>query len=146
MTTENILSSASCSRLDDMENSEVLKRKCREIGQSSPSMMWKRSIVQATAVWSRGAAVLALVLAVCAVSSLRMSPVPLWRSIECWRFPLFLFIYSTTNTPRSLQLKHTILSVLIKVAGIFDNSFINQFQTIFCFLSHSGSLTQRVKS
>ncbi|CAB3221781.1 unnamed protein product [Arctia plantaginis] len=63
MATEHRFSCESCSHLYDMENSVVLKRKCREIGQSSPSMMWKRSIVQATAVRSRSAA-LGLLLAV----------------------------------------------------------------------------------
>ncbi|KAJ8725313.1 hypothetical protein PYW07_016271 [Mythimna separata] len=48
------------------ENSVVVKRKCREIGQSSPSMMWKRSIVQATTRCTRATAALALLLAVCA--------------------------------------------------------------------------------
>ncbi|XP_075972305.1 protein tyrosine phosphatase 10D [Anticarsia gemmatalis] len=74
MTIEHRFLSESCFHLNDTENSVVLKRKCREIEQSSPSMMWKRSIVQATAEWSRGAAALALLLAVCAST---------WRGVDC---------------------------------------------------------------
>lgn len=65
MTTEYSFSSESCCHLKDPENSVVLKRKCREIEQSSPSMMWKRSIVQATAGWSHGGAALVLLFTVC---------------------------------------------------------------------------------
>ncbi|XP_047019276.1 tyrosine-protein phosphatase 10D isoform X1 [Helicoverpa zea] len=56
-------------------NSDTLKRKCRkEIVQSSPSMMWKRSIVQARAGCARAVASLALLLAIVAST---------WRSGTC---------------------------------------------------------------
>ncbi|CAH0628548.1 unnamed protein product [Chrysodeixis includens] len=47
MTTKVSLLSQPCSHHKNTIKSVVLKRKCREIRQS-PSMMWKRSIVQAT--------------------------------------------------------------------------------------------------
>ncbi|KAF9421769.1 hypothetical protein HW555_002450 [Spodoptera exigua] len=56
------------------KNSVMLKRKCREIGQSSPSMMWKRSIVQATTGCARATAALAMLLAVFAST---------WRGAAC---------------------------------------------------------------
>uniref|UniRef100_A0A2A4JIC7 Fibronectin type-III domain-containing protein n=1 Tax=Heliothis virescens TaxID=7102 RepID=A0A2A4JIC7_HELVI len=57
------------------ESSDMLKRKCREvIVQSSPSMMWKRSIVQARAGCARAVASLALLLAILAST---------WRSGAC---------------------------------------------------------------
>ncbi|XP_050561388.1 tyrosine-protein phosphatase 10D isoform X1 [Spodoptera frugiperda] len=56
------------------KNSVKLKRKCREIGQSSPSMMWKRSIVQATTGCARATAALAMLLAVFAST---------WRGGAC---------------------------------------------------------------
>ncbi|XP_022829301.1 tyrosine-protein phosphatase 10D-like [Spodoptera litura] len=56
------------------KNSVKLKRKCREIGQSSPSMMWKRSIVQATTGCARATAALAMLLTVFAST---------WRGGAC---------------------------------------------------------------
>lgn len=73
MNTEDSPTSEPC--IIPIRNSFVLKRKCREIGQSSPSMMWKRSIVQATAGSAHAAAALALLIAVCAVSSRMLSHV-----------------------------------------------------------------------
>lgn len=71
MTTKVSLLSEPCSHHKITLKSVVLKRKCREIRQS-PSMMWKRSIVQATTGcvtgWARAPAALALLLVVFVVS------------------------------------------------------------------------------